>query len=84
MLHIRVSSKMLVHPHPDTLVTPASKALIDAVPVAILHGQQPPLGATADHPENGFEKASALGFLAHVHVWTGTQKRKDFQPLIIS
>jgi hypothetical protein len=84
MLHIRVIGQMLVHACPDIFVAPAGKAFVDTVPVAILRRQQPPLGAAAGDPENSFEKATALGFLAHVHAWTGTQKRKDFQPLIIA
>jgi len=83
MLHIRVVGHMLVQAGPDTLVTPAGKAFVDTIPVAILHRQQPPLGAAAGDPEHSFEKAPALRFLAHIYTWTGTQKRKDSQPLII-
>jgi hypothetical protein len=84
MLHIWVIGKMLVHAIPDALVTPARKALVDAIPVAIFLRQQAPLSTAAGHPEYAFDKATAISFLAYVNAWTGAQKFYYFRPLIIS
>jgi hypothetical protein len=74
MLHIRVIDKMLAHPIPDAMVTPASNTLVDAIPVAVLLRQQAPVSTAPGYPEDGFDKAAAISLLAHVHVWTGAQK----------
>lgn len=71
VFHIRVMDKMLMHPIPDTLVTPAGKAFVHAVPGAVVLRQQSPLGAAAGHPEDSFNEASAIGLLPYVHIWTG-------------
>jgi hypothetical protein len=83
VFHIRVMNKMLVHPLPYTFLTPAGKALVDAVPVAITLRQQSPLGAAAANPQHCLYEASALGFLTYVHVWAGAQELKNFRPLFV-
>ena len=81
MFQIRVMDKMVMHWFPDPFITPASKPPVDAVPFAILLGQQSPLSATAGDPEHPFHEAAAVGFLAHVHLWATTQELEDFRPL---
>jgi hypothetical protein len=70
--------KMMMHSFPDAFITPAGKPPIDAVPFAILLGQQSPLGTAARHPENAFNKAAAVSFPAHVYLWATTQELEDF------
>lgn len=84
VFHIWVVNEMLMHPFPDSLVTPACEALIDAVPVAVVLWQKSPLGTAASHPEYGFDKPMALGFLTDVKVCTGMQELKDFGPLVVT
>ncbi len=82
--HVWIIYKMLMHSFPYISFTPASKALIDAVPVAILLGQQSPLGTAPRHPEDGFNEASAIGLPSNVDAWAGAQELKDFRQLVIS
>jgi len=70
IFHIWVIGKMLMHFVPNILITPAAKAFVDTVPVAILCWQQSPLGAAAGNPQHTFNKTTALGFLAHINVGT--------------
>ena len=83
MLQIWVLDKMMMHSFPDAFITPAGKPPVDAVPFAILFGQQSPLSATAGHPEHPFNEAAAAGFLADVHLWATPQELEDFRPLFI-
>jgi hypothetical protein len=83
MFHIRVIGKMLIHFVPNILISPASKAFVDAIPMAILVWQQPPLGAAASDPEDAFDKTAALVFLADINVRTGPQELNYFGPLFI-
>ena len=78
MLQVWVLGKMLMHSFPDALITPAGKAPVDAVPFAILFGQQSPLSATAGHPEHSLNEAATISFLAHVYLRTITQEVEDF------
>ncbi len=84
MLHIRVIGKMLMHLGPNTVVVPASKALVDTIPVAVLFRQQAPLGTAAGYPQYGFDKAPALTFLSYVSSGTVLQEIKHFLPLVVS
>lgn len=84
VFHVWIVNEMLMHPFPDSLITPASEALIDAIPVAVAFWQKSPLGTAAGHPEHCFDKPAAVAFLTNVHLWAGTQKLKDFQPLVVS
>jgi hypothetical protein len=83
MLHIRVIGKMLMHFVPNIFITPAAKAFIDTIPVAILCWQQPPLGAATGNPKHSFNKSAALRFLAHINLGTGPQKLNYFGPLFV-
>jgi hypothetical protein len=83
LFHIWIVGEVLMHSFPDTLLTPAGKPLVDGVPVAVGFRQQAPLGAATGHPEDGFDEASALGFVANVNIWTGAQELEYFRPLVI-
>ena len=69
VFHIRVVDKVLMHPFPDTLLTPADKSLIDAVPLAVLGWQQPTGSSTASYPKYGFDEAAAFGLLSNIYIW---------------
>ena len=62
--------KMLMHSFPYAIVTPAGKAFVDAIPVAVMLRKQSPWGATSCHPQYGFHKAPAFVFLPNVEIWT--------------
>jgi hypothetical protein len=83
VFHIWSVGEVVMHSFPDALLTPAGKPLVEGVPVAVGCRQQAPLGAATGHPEDGFAEASALGFVAHVDVWTGAQELEYFRPLVI-
>ena len=82
--HIRVVGKMGHHLSPHAVVAPARKALVDAVPVAILRGQEPPLRAAAQHPQHAFHEAATRVFLPNVDTRARPEKRQDFRPLIVA
>src|SRR5215210_1928555 len=56
MFKIRVGDAMLMQLFPDTLLAPARKPFIDAVPVPILFRKQAPLGSCTSEPEHGGEE----------------------------
>ena len=68
VFHIRVMDEVLMHSLPDTLHAPASEALVDAVPSAILGWEQSPLGTGPGDPQDPFDKAAAFSFLPHIHI----------------
>jgi hypothetical protein len=35
------------------------------------------------HPEDGFDKASALGSVTNIDVWAGSQELEYFRPLVV-
>jgi hypothetical protein len=78
MLQVWVLNQMLMHSFPDALITPAGKPPVDAVPFAILFGQQSPLSAAAGHPEHPLNEAAAVGFWADVYLRTIPQEVEDF------
>ena len=84
IFHVRVVNEMLMHPFPDSFVAPASEALVDAVPVTVALWQKPPLRTAASHPDYGFDKPAAVGFLTDIQIWTGVQELKDFGPLVVT
>jgi hypothetical protein len=53
---------MLMYIFPDPVVAPASKALVDIVPFAVLFRQEAPLCSTARDPGYTFNEESAVGF----------------------
>ena len=69
VFHIRIMHKMLMHPFPDALVGPTGKSFVDAIPLAVLAGQQSPLGAAASHPKDGFDEQAAFSLLSSVDIW---------------
>ena len=69
VFHVRIIYEMLMHSFPDTLVTPSGEPLVNTVPLAILAGQQSPLGAAASHPQDGFYEETTFGFLSSVNIW---------------
>jgi hypothetical protein len=78
-----VISEMEMHPLPNAFITPAGKALINAVPIAIACWQQSPLSTATGDPEHPLDEASAGVFLAHIYVGARTQELEDFGPLFI-
>jgi hypothetical protein len=65
------------------MITPASIPFVDTVPFAILCWQEPPLSTASENPEDGFNKAAALGFLTDVDTRLIAQELDDFLPLVI-
>src|SRR3989304_2292509 len=84
VLHIWVIGKMLMHIFPDPVVAPASKALVDAIPVAVLFRQQAPLCSAAGDPKHSFQEKTTVSFLASIGSRVASQVRIDFVPLIFS
>jgi hypothetical protein len=78
VLHVGFIHKVGVHLLPDASVAPASKALVYAVPPAILGWQQTPLRSTPHYPEHAFDKPSTVCFLPDIYVGTRPQKAQDF------
>ena len=72
VFHIRVMDEVLMHSLPDTLRARAGEPLVDAVPSAILGWEQSPLDTGPGDPQDTFDKATAFGFLPHIHIWTAT------------
>jgi hypothetical protein len=68
ILHIWIMDEMLMHLFPDPFLTPACKAFIDTVPGTVMLRQQSPLGTATSYPEDCFDEAPAVGFLAHIDV----------------
>ncbi len=72
-----------MHSFPDIPITPASKAFIDAVPLAVVLWEKPPLSTTTSDPQHSLDEAPTFSFLTNVDAWAGAQELKDFRPLII-
>ena len=68
VFHVRIVCKMLMHPFPDTLLAPAGKPLVYAVPLAVLGWQKPPGTSTASYPKDGFDEAATFGLLSSVDI----------------
>lgn len=84
VLHIRVIGKMVMHIFPDLVVTPAGKALVDAVPGTIFLRQQAPLGAATRDPEHGFQEKPTVGFLACIDSGMALQEGVNLAPFTFS
>jgi len=67
----------------DTGLTPARKAFVNRVPIAVFFRQKPPLRTGAGDPENGFEKVTAIIFLPDINVGAGFQECEYFLPLMM-
>ena len=81
VFHVRVVGEMLMHQFPDTPVGPAGKPFVDAVPIAVLGGEEPPLSTGPVHPQHGFNETSALLFPANVQVGALPQELENRGPL---
>jgi hypothetical protein len=82
--HVWIIGKVLMHPIPYAIVTPASEPFVYAVPVTVLLRQQAPLSAASQHPRDSFDKTPTIVFLTSICSWFATQKGVNLQPLIIS
>ena len=80
MFHVRLVGKVSEHAFPDALLTPPSEAFVDAIPVAILFGQEAPLRSRAVNPEHGFQEATAGCLVANVNMWVASKKGVQFGP----
>ena len=74
VFHIRIMHKMLMHPFPDALVGPTGKSFVDAIPLAVLAGQQSPLSAAASHPKDRFDETLTLDLLSYIDIWALTDE----------
>ena len=83
-LHVGVVAEVVEQISQDTMVTPAGKAFVDTIPVAILVRQVSPLGAGSQDPQARFQEAAALIFLAHVDSRLVAQKQHYLLPLVIA
>jgi hypothetical protein len=83
IFHIGVIGKVFKHPFPHAVVTPASKALIHAIPVAQFCGQQAPLCATTAYPFHGFQETTALCLVSHIGIRILAQEIPNARPLIV-
>ena len=82
VFHIRVVGQMLQQQFPDTPVAPAGESFVDAVPFPILGWKEPPLGAGAIDPQDGFYKTSAFCFLTDLQFGATTQELEKLSPFI--
>src|SRR4051794_13580752 len=60
VFHIRVAGKIRHHCFPDTIVAPARKTFVDAVPLPVFGGQQAPLRSAAAYPHHRFHEAATF------------------------
>jgi hypothetical protein len=82
VLHIGIIGKGVVHPLPDTFITPAEEAFIDTVPFAVRLRERPPLGARPGDPADACKETAAVLFLPNVYVRAGTQEVQHPRPLV--
>src|SRR5690606_2999106 len=68
IFQIGIVSKVSQHPFPYPGGTPAGKAFIHTIPVAIFSGQQAPLCATTPDPLHGFNETTALCLVSHIGI----------------
>jgi len=79
--HVDVLGEVTVHPLPDTFVGPSYKSFVYGVPFTVIRWKEPPLGARACDPQNGFDESPALRFVAHVDIWAVTKENEYLLPL---
>ena len=70
-----------MHLLPDAFVRPPGESFVDAVPVPIPGRGQPPLGAGAFGPQDGFHETFAILFLTDIQVGAATQEIENPAPL---
>jgi hypothetical protein len=78
-----ISGAKLMQLLKDTRSSPAGKAFVDRIPVAVFFGKQPPLRTAARNPENGREEATTLPLSADVKFWARAQEGQNLLPLLI-
>ncbi len=83
MFHVWVEGEVLKHTLPNTFVTPAGEAFVDAIPVAIRGGQEAPLCARSVDSQHGFQEAAAGCLIANVSMWVAPQKGPQFGPVLV-
>lgn len=83
MFPIRIIGKIGMHWVPNILITPAGKPFVDAIPMAVLCWQQPPLRSAAGDPEDAFDETATPVLLADIHFRAGPQELQYFGPLFI-
>ena len=74
VFHVSIVHKMLMHPLPDALVRPTGKSFVDAIPLAVLAGQQSPLCAAASHPKDSFDETLTVDLLSNIDIWARTEE----------
>jgi hypothetical protein len=67
VFEVWVSGAKLMQLLEDTSFSPAGKAFIDGIPVAILFREQSPLRTAARNPEDGREESATLPLRADVN-----------------
>lgn len=67
----------------DASISPARKAFIYSIPIAVFLGQQAPLRARASDPKDGGEEAATLPVSADVNLAARAQEGQNLLPLLI-
>ena len=83
VFHIWILDKMLMQTLPYTLFAPAGKAFVDAVPMAVVLGEQSPSRAATGHPQDRLHEVPAILLHSNVEVRTGVQELQELGPLSI-
>jgi hypothetical protein len=83
VFEIWISGTKLMQLLEDASFSPAGKAFIDGIPVAILFWEQSPLSTAARNPEEGRKEATALPLRADVKLATRAQEGQKLLPLLI-
>jgi len=83
MFHIWIIGEVREHALPHTLLTPAGEAFVDTIPVAILTGEEAPLGSRAINPQHGFEEATAGGIISNIDMGVTPKKCPQFGPVVV-
>ncbi|MDQ5827214.1 MAG: hypothetical protein M3441_23880 [Chloroflexota bacterium] len=71
------------HALPHALLTPTGKACVDAMPVAVVGGQQAPLRSSAVNPAHGFQDAAAGCLRSNVGMRVAPQQRPQVRPVVV-
>ena len=83
MFKVRISGAKLMQLLENTGISPAGKAFIDRIPIAIGFGKQAPLSTGARNPEKGGEETPTLPLRADVNFRTRAQEGQNLLPLLI-
>lgn len=80
---VRVSSAKLMQLLEDAGISPAGKAFIDGIPIAVLFREQSPLRTTASDPEDGRKEATTLPLGTDMYLRARVQEGQNLLPLLI-